>query len=87
MRGLVDTLVQVWTTQTSPADRDSKENNRALVNVRDMLDYAHRNDYAVGAFDLVSLNFLDGIMDTAERCRTPVILSLAESHLITSISS
>jgi fructose-bisphosphate aldolase class II len=52
----------------------------ALVNMRDMLYQAYHNGYAVGAFDLVSLEFLEGIMDAAERCRAPVILSLAESH-------
>ncbi len=52
----------------------------ALVNMRDMLYHAYQNGYAVGAFDLVSLEFLEGIMDAAERCHAPVILSLAESH-------
>lgn len=52
----------------------------ALVNMRDMLNHAYRNGYAVGAFDLVSLDFLEGIMAAAERCHSPVILSLAESH-------
>ena len=52
----------------------------ALVNMRDMLYHAYQNGYAVGAFDLVSLDFLEGIMDAAERCHAPVILSLAESH-------
>jgi len=52
----------------------------ALVNMRDMLNHAYCNGYAVGAFDLVSLEFLDGIVAAAERCRSPVILSLAESH-------
>jgi fructose-bisphosphate aldolase class II len=52
----------------------------ALVNMRDMLKHAYHNSYAVGAFDLVSLDFLEGIMDAAERCQAPVILSLAESH-------
>ena len=51
-----------------------------LVNMKDMLEHAHRHGYAVGAFDLVSLDFLQGIMDAAERCKAPVILSLAESH-------
>jgi len=51
-----------------------------LVNMRDMLYHAYQNGYAVGAFDLVSLDFLEGIMDAAERCNAPVILSLAESH-------
>jgi len=52
----------------------------ALVNMRDMLYHAYHNGYAVGAFDLVSLEFLEGIMDAAERSHAPVILSLAESH-------
>ena len=51
-----------------------------LVNMRDMLQHAHTEGYAVGAFDLVSLDFLQGILAAAEKCRAPVILSLAESH-------
>lgn len=52
----------------------------ALVNLRDMLEHAYRHRYAVGAFDLVSLDFLEAIIAAAERKRAPVILSLAESH-------
>jgi fructose-bisphosphate aldolase, class II len=52
----------------------------ALVNMRDMLVHAYRNRYAVAAFDLVSLDFLEAIVRAAESCRAPVILSLAESH-------
>jgi len=52
----------------------------ALVNMRNMLYHAYSNGYAVGAFDLVNLEFLEGIMAAAERCHSPVILSLAESH-------
>jgi fructose-bisphosphate aldolase class II len=52
----------------------------ALVHMRDMLNHAYRNGYAVGAFDLVSLDFLQAIIDAAEACQAPVILSLAESH-------
>jgi fructose-bisphosphate aldolase class II len=51
-----------------------------LVDMKDMLQHAYRHDYAVGAFDLVSLDFLQGIMTAAEQARAPVILSLAESH-------
>ena len=51
-----------------------------LVNMQQMLQHAYRHHYAVGAFDLVSLDFLKGILDAAERCQAPVILSLAESH-------
>ncbi len=52
----------------------------ALVNMRDMLYHAYQNGYSVGAFYLVNLDFLEGIMDAAECCHAPVILSLAESH-------
>lgn len=51
-----------------------------LVNMRDMLAHAYENKYAVGAFDLVSLDFLQAIVRGAEQRRAPVILSLAESH-------
>jgi len=51
-----------------------------LVHMSDMLTHAYRHGYAVGAFDLVSLDFLEGILAAAENCRAPVILSLAESH-------
>ena len=51
-----------------------------LVDMRDMLNHAYRNGYAVGGFDLVSLDFLEAILQAAETCRSPVIVSLAESH-------
>jgi len=51
-----------------------------LVDMRDMLRHAHAGGYAVGAFDLVSLDFLQGILAGAEGQDAPVILSLAESH-------
>ncbi len=51
-----------------------------LVHMRDMLNHAYRNGYAVGAFDLVSLDFIEAIIAGAETCQAPVILSLAESH-------
>jgi fructose-bisphosphate aldolase class II len=52
----------------------------ALFNMRDMLNHAHQHGYAIAAFDLVSLDFLEAIIKAAESCRAPVILSLAESH-------
>jgi len=51
-----------------------------LVNMRDMLYHAYENNYAVGAFDLVSLDFLEAVIDAAEDCRSAVILSVAEPH-------
>ncbi len=52
-----------------------------LVQMKDMLGHAYENQYAVGAFDVVSLEFLQGIIHAAEQCRAPVILGLAEPHL------
>jgi fructose-bisphosphate aldolase class II len=46
-----------------------------LVNMRDMLFHARDNHYAVGAFDIVSLEFLQGVLRGAETCRAPVILN------------
>ena len=51
-----------------------------LVNMRDMLQHAYHHRYAVGGFDLVSLDFLEAIMAAGEAQRSPLILSLAESH-------
>ena len=51
-----------------------------LVHMKDMLAHAYEHGYAVGAFDVVSLDFVEGVMAAAERSRAPVILSLAESH-------
>ncbi|NOY66290.1 MAG: class II fructose-bisphosphate aldolase, partial [Gammaproteobacteria bacterium] len=51
-----------------------------IVDMKDMLQHAYQHGYAVGAFELVSLDFLEGIMQAAEQARAPVILSMAESH-------
>lgn len=51
-----------------------------LVHLNDMLKHASNHRYAVGAFGVVSLDFLDGVMQAAEACRSPVVLNLIESH-------
>ncbi|MBI3561278.1 MAG: ketose-bisphosphate aldolase [Gammaproteobacteria bacterium] len=51
-----------------------------LINMQDMLTHAYEHQYAVGAFDLVSLDFLEAIVQGAENRSAPIILSLAESH-------
>lgn len=51
-----------------------------LVHMGDMLRHAYDNRYAVGAFDVVSLDFITGVVAAAEEKRAPVIISLAESH-------
>lgn len=52
----------------------------ALVQMDDMLRHAYNNKYAVGSFDVVSLDFLQGVINAAEQCRAPVILALAEPY-------
>jgi fructose-bisphosphate aldolase class II len=51
-----------------------------LVHMGDMLRHAYENHYAVAAFDVVSLDFINGIITAAEEKDAPVIISLAESH-------
>jgi fructose-bisphosphate aldolase class II len=51
-----------------------------LVHMSDMLRHAYDNRYAVGAFDVVSLDFISGVIAAAEEKQAPVIISLAESH-------
>ncbi len=51
-----------------------------LVHLDDMLNHAYRHNYAVGAFGVADLHFLEGIMQAAENCRAPVVLNLIESH-------
>jgi len=51
-----------------------------LVHMGDMLLHAYDNRYAVGAFDVVSLDFIIGVIAAAEEKQAPVIISLAESH-------
>lgn len=52
----------------------------ALVDMRDMLNHAYDNGYAVGAFGLANFEFLEGIMQAAENSRAPVILNLSSGH-------
>jgi fructose-bisphosphate aldolase class II len=50
-----------------------------LVDMRDMLNHAYHNNYAIGGFGLTSLDFLEAIITAAESCRSPVILNVSES--------
>lgn len=51
-----------------------------LVHLSDMINHASRHNYAVGAFGVNNLHFLEGIMQAAEKRRAPVVLNLIESH-------
>lgn len=52
----------------------------AMVNMRDLLQHAYSNRYAVGAFEIVSLDFLQAVIEAAESKRSPVILNIVEPH-------
>ena len=52
----------------------------ALVNMKDLLNHAYNNRYAVGAFEIVSLDFLRAVIEAAETSRSPVILNIVEAH-------
>lgn len=52
----------------------------AMVNMKDLLNHAFNNRYAVGAFEVVNLNFLQAVINAAERSRSPVILNIVEPH-------
>lgn len=47
-----------------------------VVHLRDLLDQASRQGYAVAAFDLAGLDLLQGVVDAAERRDAPVVLRL-----------
>ena len=51
-----------------------------LVNTVDLLAHAEEHKYAVGAFNVINLEFLNGILEAAEEERSPVILNIAEIH-------
>lgn len=52
----------------------------AMVHMKDLLQHAYQNRYAVGAFEIVSLDFLQAVIEAAERARSPVILNIVETH-------
>jgi len=52
-----------------------------LVTLKTALDKAYRNGYAVGAFNVINLEFLEAIVTAARRSASPVILNIAEVHL------
>jgi fructose-bisphosphate aldolase, class II len=51
-----------------------------IVNLADMINHANRHNYAVGAFGVDNLHFLEGIVQAAVNRRAPVVLNLIESH-------
>lgn len=47
-----------------------------IINMKDMLNHAIRNGYAVGAFEVSSMDVLQAIISAAEQHRSPVILDI-----------
>ena len=52
----------------------------ALINLIDLLNHASKNKYAVGAFNVTSMTFIDPIIEAAIESNSPVIIQLAEVH-------
>jgi len=52
----------------------------ALINLKDLLAHAHQNKYAVGTFNVVSLDFTDHILAAVVESNSPVIMQIAEVH-------
>ena len=53
----------------------------ALLNTNQLLEPALTGQYAVGAFNIINLEFLTAVIDAAEEARSPIILNLAEVHM------
>ena len=49
-----------------------------IIDMKDMLNHARQNGYAVGAFEVASLDMLQAIVSAAEQHRAPVILDIPE---------
>lgn len=47
-----------------------------LVDMRDLLQHARDNRYAVAAFNIANLDSLDLVVTAAERCQAPVVLAI-----------
>lgn len=52
-----------------------------LVTLKTALDKAYKDGYAVGAFNVINMEFLEAITNAARRSASPVILNIAEVHL------
>ncbi|MCK4237103.1 MAG: class II fructose-bisphosphate aldolase, partial [Candidatus Krumholzibacteria bacterium] len=52
-----------------------------LVSNKELLDAAKEGGYAVGAFNINNMEFVQGITDAAEDLRSPVILAVSEGAI------
>lgn len=52
-----------------------------LTTGKEILQHAHKNNYAVGAFNISNLEIAKAILDAAAECKAPVILQTSESAI------
>ena len=53
-----------------------------LVTGKEILQHAHKNNYAVGAFNISNLEIAKAVLDAASECKAPVILQTSESAFL-----
>lgn len=52
-----------------------------LVTGKEILDHAHKNGYAVGAFNVNNMEIVQAIIDAAEQEKSPVLLQTSEGAI------
>jgi len=52
-----------------------------LVEVKKILDDANAGNYAVGAFNIANLEFIQGILEAAKEKKSPVIIQITEKTM------
>lgn len=54
----------------------------SIVTLKDALVKAKKEKYGIGAFNINSFTFLEAIIEAAEEKRSPVIIQIAEGHIL-----
>jgi len=52
----------------------------ALIGLKNLLNHAKANSYAVGAFNITNLDFIDYLISAAVEESSPIILQISEAH-------
>jgi len=52
-----------------------------LVKVKKILDDANAGNYAVGAFNIINLEFIQGVLEAAKEKKSPVIIQITEKTM------
>ncbi|WP_257490551.1 class II fructose-1,6-bisphosphate aldolase [Anaerosalibacter massiliensis] len=60
---------------------NKKEDFDMLVTGKEILQDAHKNGYAVGAFNINNMEIIQAIIDAAEETRSPVILQASQGGI------